>query len=463
VKFVITILAALVVASSCSRKKGSEDTPPAAIQPGGDTTPNSDNPPDQTDENPFPIDPTDPFDPTPGLSIEEPVEVRFAPQENLREGIVTLLNEATSSIDIAIYSLSDRLIVQTLTELAAKKIQIRLILNQPRVKCRPASGRQTLCEQLENAGIDVRYVIPVMHHKFVLVDGMQTGSFETVKLMTGSTNFSGTAFSSYDEDWLRYNGTSSVVKGFQNEFNFLWDHSIDYPGPATSVPSVQVSSDYTRNAFFTSANSERNSAAGSFSWDASRNSVNTAVAREIDLAKSSIKVAQAHFRSPVIYTAIKNAWDRGVDVRMVLDQQEYRPQAENAGNNLFFDETLSALGVSIRYKTYSVKWDHATAKQMHSKFSIIDDSKVFTGSYNWSENSESNTFENMVFITDKAIVDRYLKQFEIIFSYRDGEYDDMIKKLETSTRFNDCNMEPMSMTGRQISKWRALFSVVLCR
>ena len=99
---------------------------------------------------------------------------------------------------------------------------------------------------------------------------------------------------------------------------------------------------------------------------------------------------------------------------------------------------------------------------MHSKFSIVDDKTVLTGSYNWSENAENNTFENMVIVTEPTIVKKYVDQFEVILNYRAGEFAGLISRLDQGVTASDCHMNAMTMTIPEFVAWRSKFQSSMC-
>jgi len=276
------------------------------------------------------------------VEANEPVEQQFSPNEDIKSGVLTALGRATKSVDVAMYSLGDRQVIAALQDLGRRGVQIRLLLNKPTGKCKIRDSGEpsanNFCDQLEDSGIDVRYVTPVMHHKFGIIDGGQSGSFDNVQLITGSANWSHSAFSVYDEDWLRYEGDSDLVRDFQRDFNYLWDHSKDYPGATVAAASQSFQEGNGKKAFFTSANTTRNRNIGSFKWDKTKQTVSSQVVAEFDRAESSIKIGHAHFRTPSIYKAVERAHDRGVKVQIVLDQQEFRPGSEFANDKLYFEE-----------------------------------------------------------------------------------------------------------------------------
>jgi hypothetical protein len=51
---------------------------------------------------------------------------------------------------------------------------------------------------------------------------------------------------------------------------------------------------------------------------------------------------------------------------------------------------------------------------VHHKICIIDNSKVITGSYNWTYYAENRNWENIVILENEEIVDGYLKEFNKI-------------------------------------------------
>ena len=53
---------------------------------------------------------------------------------------------------------------------------------------------------------------------------------------------------------------------------------------------------------------------------------------------------------------------------------------------------------------------------MHDKFCVIDNQKVITGSYNWSDNAENRNDENAAVMHDDARASDYSVEFRRLFS-----------------------------------------------
>jgi len=49
---------------------------------------------------------------------------------------------------------------------------------------------------------------------------------------------------------------------------------------------------------------------------------------------------------------------------------------------------------------------------MHHKFMLVDNRRLMTGSFNWSRNAMLGNDENVLFISDKRIIEKYFYVFE---------------------------------------------------
>lgn len=90
---------------------------------------------------------------------------------------------------MAIYSIDHSDIVSAIEARATEGVRVRLILNKP-------SKEEELADRLEAAGVDVRFTNVTMHHKFAIAD--------STTLITGSCNWTRSAFARYDEDLLTF-------------------------------------------------------------------------------------------------------------------------------------------------------------------------------------------------------------------------------------------------------------------
>lgn len=392
------------------------------------------------------------------------VAALFSPNGGIKKTIQQELSLAKDHVDIAMYSFSDAALVAQVKSLAEAGIKVRLILDS-------ANKNKDKSAAFEAAGIDLRYVSFVMHHKFALVDGPQNGG-DTRKatLMSGSYNWASSAEYAYDEDFLVYKSEPAIILAYQAEFNALWNKAKDFGEAAPPSTEFEEFEAPVSNALFTSANFEAVKRGGSWSF-------RTAVALEdgvagksvielIDSAETSVQVAQAHFRRRDFYEALLRALERGVKVEIVLDAQEFdadKVEELAVDDRTHLDEDLAAKGASVKYKSYSRFWNYATAKQMHSKYLLVDGTTVLTGSFNWSENSELKTFENLVRLEEDSVARAYENNFTKIFSYQKGGFKALLESVKASSGQGPCSFAPISLSASEILKLRGAYAQGACR
>jgi phosphatidylserine/phosphatidylglycerophosphate/cardiolipin synthase-like enzyme len=124
------------------------------------------------------------------------------------------------------------------------------------------------------------------------------------------------------------------------------------------------------------------------------------VVKVIQSARSSIGLAAYSFTSPVIAKALLNAKKRGVDVRVVVDENGNKSKASLAALNLL-------VGAGIPTRTLSRYAIH------HDKYMVVDKSTVQTGSFNYSKAAAKSNSENVVVIWNNPdLALSYLKHWQ---------------------------------------------------
>ena len=122
-----------------------------------------------------------------------------------------------------------------------------------------------------------------------------------------------------------------------------------------------------------------------------------AIVRELGKAKSTVLVQAYLFSSAHIGKALLDAHKRGVKVQVILDKSQrntkYAPADffANAGIRTLIDSA------------------HAIN---HNKVMVLDGETVITGSFNFTKSAEENNAENLLVISDKALAERYTKNWE---------------------------------------------------
>jgi len=110
-----------------------------------------------------------------------------------------------------------------------------------------------------------------------------------------------------------------------------------------------------------------------------------------------LDIAMYSLNNQQILSALEDAKDRGVNIRILLD----RSQA--FGNS---DETLW-----LKKHHFDVRL-HSHNKIQHNKFAIADGRLIETGSFNWTIPAEESNDENCVFMDEATIAHSYQAQFD---------------------------------------------------
>lgn len=412
-----------------------------------------------------------------------------APETSHLARIAKEIDLAQRSVDIAIYSYSDAKIGDALARAAARGVKVRFVYNDAPADARVplASQPSTRSYKLEQAGVNVRYINKIMHHKFMIVDGPRTdlAAAKTAHLVTGSANWSSSAATRFDENTIVFKNQEALVLRFQREFDTMWSHSRDFigkdlPYELSSAPITDASIPDAPNAhaLFTSSNfTVRDTTFSS----TGTNTVADALVAGIQSATTSIHIASGHLRSREVAEALvaKKAAAPALDVRVYLDGQEFIAKGTHdiqvqkvqtclaaAGdsaakkrdcldNDFLFGYQVGEAGIDVRYKYYAYRWDHSYAPQMHHKLMAVDGSTLYSGSYNLSDNAEHATFENMLVLKGPehaATVAAFEKNFETI--WKTGRDENRLAAL--NARIDQPGdfpivFDPMALTWAEVS------------
>ena len=121
------------------------------------------------------------------------------------------------------------------------------------------------------------------------------------------------------------------------------------------------------------------------------------ILEEIATAKKSIFVQAYSFTDKEIAAALGDAASRGVDVQVLLDKSNR-------------NDDRSAKSILLRQNIH-LRFD-APNGIAHNKIMIIDESKIITGSYNFSVAAYKRNTENLLVINNPALAQTYLQNWQ---------------------------------------------------
>ena len=120
------------------------------------------------------------------------------------------------------------------------------------------------------------------------------------------------------------------------------------------------------------------------------------IAREIMMAQNSIYVQAYSLTSYAIINQLIAASKRGVKVRAILDNVNF-----SEGKSVV--EELRSAGVEVVRDTAS--------GIAHNKIIVLDEQRVITGSFNFTEAADKRNAENVLLIQDKRVAAEYLSNW----------------------------------------------------
>ena len=168
----------------------------------------------------------------------DPVEVHYAPVENLERVDVALLQSARSKIDLTAFSLTDWPVIDALVDAHRRGVVVRVVLD--------LSERHALDRLTEvSDGIRMKPAGPYMHLKSYSIDGLV--------LRSGSANLTASGLKQQDNDIIVIH-EPAAARAFDARFEQIWSAAKPVPrvnpvavsparGPkfasATTAPPIQ--------------------------------------------------------------------------------------------------------------------------------------------------------------------------------------------------------------------------------
>ncbi|WP_422657731.1 phospholipase D-like domain-containing protein [Paenibacillus sp. EC2-1] len=154
------------------------------------------------------------------MSGSSNIQVKFTQEgEHPEAAIIQLINEATSTLDIAIYSINYDPIVEAVVKAAERGVKVRMITDLSHAE--EKAKQKKVLELVNNAGIPIKVNTHdgKMHLKMMIADGN--------KVETGSFNYLKSSIEEND-DVAVFIEDESVGEQFQQAFNKMWDDSVRF-------------------------------------------------------------------------------------------------------------------------------------------------------------------------------------------------------------------------------------------
>ena len=157
----------------------------------------------------------------------------FSPENNLEQVDAARINQARTSIDVAMYAFTDKYLAEALVAAARRGVAIRIYRDRQQFDDEQRNARQHLTPSTTEmvraepkVEVRVKGKGDLMHLKAYLIDG--------VLLRDGSANWSPGGLKRQDNN-IRFTTDASQVKAFRQTFEDMWlrdgNQEIEYQPP----------------------------------------------------------------------------------------------------------------------------------------------------------------------------------------------------------------------------------------
>jgi competence ComEA-like helix-hairpin-helix protein len=394
-------------------------------------------------------------------AYKEPYRQHTRLGDNLEKQIVDAIDQAKSTVDIAVQELRLPAIAKALVDRQKAGIKVRIILensysrpwsnftsaeiskldkrerqrynefrqfvdiNQDNHLTPEEINQRDALVILQNAKIpwlddqaDGSAGSSLMHHKFVIVDNrivvITSANFTLSDTFGDFTNSSSLG----NANNLLQIDSPELASLFTEEFNIMWgdgpggkpDSRFGLQKPIRSPKTIAFGKTQITVQFSPTSPTQ--------SWS---NSSNGLIGKTLDSATKSIDMALFVFSEQRLANILENRHQQSVQIRALIEPQfAYRP----------YSEALDMMGVALsnkcKYEVDNHPWQNpittvgvpslAKGDLLHHKFGVIDSQTVITGSHNWSEAANSGNDETLLVIENPTVTAHYVREFARLYA-----------------------------------------------
>ncbi len=275
--------------------------------------------------------------------------------------ITDAIKKARKSVDLEVYMLSDKYVINSLIDAEKRGVNVRVILEENPYKGYGAN--KSVRDKLSHYGINVKWAnraYQLTHSKFLVIDG-RTGYILTMNLTKSSFT--------KNREFGVITDSQPEVNDLERIFQCDWDRK-----PYSSSEDALIVSPENSLSRMTDL---------------------------IDSARNEILVYAEEMENPEIENLLISKAKKGLKVNVILASPKFITSNGDSG------KYLSQNFVNVKYLEYPF---------VHAKVVVVDRSVAYVGSINFSTPSFKDNREVGIFVSDKQAIDKIVSTF-----YKDFE------------------------------------------
>ncbi|NWF88968.1 MAG: T9SS type A sorting domain-containing protein [Ignavibacteriaceae bacterium] len=317
-----------------------------------------------------------------------------AANADLKTVTLNRINNATHSIDAALYSLSGSVgaeIANALINAKNRGVKVRVIGENDNKTTTPWTTLQNNGIAYVTDQVGLNDGMGLSHNKFFIID-YRGGAPDKVWVITGSWN--ATDPGTYDDRQNLVEIQDVALAGaFTREFDEMWGSNGDSSNPSISRFGSRKLNNTPHNFVIGGRKVE--------CYFSPSDRTTYHIGKTLSKAQKSVNIATLTLTRRDLADSIISAKNRNTKARVIL--------SNNVDSGTQFSY-LQSNGIDVRLKGFSTGL-------LHHKYAIIDAEPtgftpfVITGSHNWSSSAENSNDENTLIIQDAQIANFYLQEF----------------------------------------------------
>ena len=322
------------------------------------------------------------------------------------QAIVKEINNTKESVDIACYTWEHiPAIMQALKAAHGRGVKIRVVYD---TAIDPANDYTVPTSELlslsDENNTDLRlnqiaFTSRLMHNKFMI--------FDSKVVTTGSMNYTITGLSGFNGNSILVIKSKEIADLYKAEFEQMLSGKFHEEKSPLNIQNKFIIGDNKIRIYFSPYDK-----------------TSQYIIPLINNAKQYIYIPAFVVTHDKIANAIINAKKRGIDVKIIIDANNY--------------SSMHSKCPELRKNKIPVKTENYAGK-IHSKTMIIDDTYLIIGSMNFSASGERWNDENLIILESPKFAKTYKKFFEYLWSRIDDKWLKLNAHSESIDSIGSCS------------------------